>query len=154
LERVHRLRAIDPSMPSSAIDKITKHLHRRHTAWLIQMCTGHVPLNRHLHRIGKANSLKCPVCKEKDETVHHFLIECKAYAAQRKEMERKLKCDARSMRTLLLNSLTIPTVFKFISQTGHFREAQKNLEFTAIETLRWKEMTKRDKRRDRGRRER
>jgi len=40
---------------------------------------GHAPLNKHLHRIGKAESPLCPHSQHAEETIHHFLISCPFY---------------------------------------------------------------------------
>ncbi|KAJ3925609.1 MAG: hypothetical protein NXY57DRAFT_906865, partial [Lentinula lateritia] len=43
---------------------------------LTQLCTGHIPLQKHLDCIGKADSPMCPCCKRADETITHFLFSC------------------------------------------------------------------------------
>ncbi|KIK81533.1 hypothetical protein PAXRUDRAFT_44789, partial [Paxillus rubicundulus Ve08.2h10] len=54
-------------------------LPKRHAAIIFQLQTGHVPLNKHLHRIAHAESPKCPGCHTRDETILHYLLECPAY---------------------------------------------------------------------------
>ena len=91
--RIDRIKEIDPSMPSGRYAKYAKFLPRRHAAILIQLRSGHIPLNMYLHRIGKISSPLCQECG-RNETVFHYLIECQRYAAQRKKVEMKLKRDA------------------------------------------------------------
>jgi ribonuclease HI len=92
---------IDPTMPSAAFSKITRNLPRRHTSLLIQLRTGHIALNKYLHKIGKADSPQCPECRNTSETVHHYLFRCPAYSDQRKRLEKRLKRGAKSVKTLL-----------------------------------------------------
>ena len=69
----------DLSMPSAAFAKLTRKLMRRHTSLLVQLCTGHIVLNKHLSKIGKAITPTCTACRQVDETVHHYLYQCGAY---------------------------------------------------------------------------
>ncbi|KAF8576256.1 hypothetical protein K439DRAFT_1397501, partial [Ramaria rubella] len=66
--------------------KVTSKLSQKQTWLLLQLCTGHVPLNKHLHRIGKTISPHCQHCPNK-ETVHHFLLLCPAHAQHRQILE-------------------------------------------------------------------
>src|SRR5882724_2446840 len=88
--RCQRLRAIDPSMPSSRFRRDTQGLERWKGSLLIQLRTGHVPLQAHLNRISKKDSPVCPMCNKADETVSHFLTACAAFTIQRGCMERHL----------------------------------------------------------------
>ena len=45
------MQRIDKSMPSNKYLKLTEGLTRRQASWLIQLRTGHAPLQAHLHRI-------------------------------------------------------------------------------------------------------
>ncbi|KAG2737837.1 hypothetical protein P692DRAFT_20657274, partial [Suillus brevipes Sb2] len=55
----------------------------RHSSLLFQLRTGHAPLNKHLHCIAKAPSPICQQCRQREETVHHFIITCPQYTRQR-----------------------------------------------------------------------
>jgi len=90
----------DPTMPSPNLSKLCAKLARRPASLLVQLRTRHIPLNKHLFKIGKADSPICTICHSSDETVHHFLLQCPAYMTQRKHLEGKLKRGARSLRTL------------------------------------------------------
>ncbi|KAF9007851.1 hypothetical protein BDQ17DRAFT_1178234, partial [Cyathus striatus] len=49
-----------------------------------QLVTGHIALNKHLHRIGKVASPMCTKCNTNSpESVDHFLLRCPAFANQR-----------------------------------------------------------------------
>ena len=137
-----KLHAIDPSTPSKNFVKIAHALPRRQAAMLIQLRSGHAPLNKHLHRMGKAESPLCPACHRKNETIHHFLVECKEYDTHRGQMTATLKHNARSIRALLSNPLAIPILFKFISDTKRLKLSNKEFKLSEEELSRWREARK------------
>ncbi|KAG2072429.1 hypothetical protein BDR04DRAFT_1013692, partial [Suillus decipiens] len=47
---------------------------------LVQLRTGHIALNKYLKCIRKSPTARCPKCEVHDESVHHFLLVCPAYA--------------------------------------------------------------------------
>src|SRR5882724_8535118 len=67
--RCQRLQAIDPSMPSLRFRRDTQGLECWKASLLVQLRIGHVPLEVNLSRIGKMDSLVCPMCHKADETV-------------------------------------------------------------------------------------
>src|SRR5882724_5273091 len=88
--RCQGLRSIDPSMPLRNFRKATQDLPWGQASLLIQLRTGHILLQKYLHKIGKVNSPTCPACCIHNETVHHYLLTCPAYRAQRGELESTL----------------------------------------------------------------
>ena len=138
-----KLHAIDPSTPSKNFLKIVHALPRRQAAMLIQLRSGHAPLNKHLHHMGKAESPLCPACHRKNESIHHFLVECKEYDMYRGQMLATLKRNARSICTLLSNPLAIPTLFKFISDTKRLKLPNREFRLSEEELSRWREARKR-----------
>ena len=115
--RCQRTWLIDPSMPSSKFRKDTEKLPRWQASLLAQLCTGHIPLQKHLHRIGKAESPTCPKCRSDDETVIHYLLRCPVYTAQRRRMESALHRAAISVSTLLANPKAFHYLFEYIHST-------------------------------------
>jgi len=74
------LRKIDQSAPSKHFMKLSAGLPHRHSSLLFQLHTGHIPLNKYLHRIAKAPSPTCQKCHLCEESIHHFLIVYPVYA--------------------------------------------------------------------------
>ncbi|KAG2043901.1 hypothetical protein BDR03DRAFT_807832, partial [Suillus americanus] len=58
-------------------------LPRKYSSLIFQLRTGHIALNKHLHRISKIPSAKCEKCNAHEETAHHFLLVCHTFARQR-----------------------------------------------------------------------
>ena|SRR3979490_623013 len=106
---------INRTMPSMAYAKLSQGMPRRHTSILIQLRTGHAGLNKHLHRIGKVNTPMCAACERAEETMHHFLFRCLAYAEQRRELEHALRRGATSVATLLNRPRAMKHLFKYVS---------------------------------------
>ncbi|KAG2029191.1 hypothetical protein BDR03DRAFT_881577 [Suillus americanus] len=71
--RYAKFKEIDPSFPSNHFNKLADDYPRKHATLLIQLRTGHIPLNKHLHRISRSPSPTCPACEEREESVHHWI---------------------------------------------------------------------------------
>ena len=46
----------------------------------ICIITGHIGLNKHLHRINRSDTSNCPNCTDTEETVAHYISQCPAYS--------------------------------------------------------------------------
>ena len=49
----------------------------------MNLITGHIGLNKHLHTIKITDSPNCPYCDHEEETVSHFIGQCPAFMRQR-----------------------------------------------------------------------
>jgi len=78
------INALDPTQTTRSFMKLVGHLKKKHTAIYVQLRTGHIPLNKHLHRIKKSASQSCLQCEgDHIETIHHLLFDCPRYARER-----------------------------------------------------------------------
>ena len=74
------LGGIDKSVPSKNWMKIINPLSHNQASIIMQLHTGHIGLNKHLHHIKCSNTLYCPNCDENAiEDRHHFLFVCTGY---------------------------------------------------------------------------
>lgn len=117
--RYARFKEIDPSFPSKHFTILAEKLPRRHASLLIQLRTGHIPLNKHFHHISKAPSPLCPSCREREESVHHYLLACPTYTRQRNVMRLKLSPKVHQLKYLLNEDECTKPLFKFIAGTRH-----------------------------------
>ena len=46
---------------------------------IMQLRSGHMPLNAYLHRVSKLDQPSCAQCKTGEETVYHYLFDCGAW---------------------------------------------------------------------------
>lgn len=116
--------AIDPKLPSKSFMKLTKGLPRQHAVILMQLQSGHIPLNAHLHCIQKANSPLCtnPHCQSNNrrETVQHYILKCPSYNAARHRIRRKHGRRVMQASYLLLNPDCIQDTINYIIETRRF----------------------------------
>ena len=115
-------------MPSNHYLKLVDDLPKHHAAILFQLRTGHVPLNKHLHRIQKLETPKCAHCQGRDETVLHYLLECPEYSEPRKRLKRALHRKARNIAALLADTKCTKETLIFMHVTCRFKLTHGNLD--------------------------
>ena len=109
---------IDCSLPSDNYMHITSQLSRRQASILIQIRTGHLPLNNVLHRIKRTDTPYCPHCNNRyRETTLHFLFFCPHYETARRDMDNATQRIKNPLAFLLGNRKGIPHLLKYISDT-------------------------------------
>ena len=124
------MRQVDPALPSSRFPKLVAPLARRNASLLIQLRTGHVPLNHHLHTIGRADTQRCPGCGAAKETVLHFVLQCPKYALQRRVYFGPLGCNGQRRDYLLSMKEGIERLFKFVNATRRLHQTFGDLRTT------------------------
>jgi ribonuclease HI len=118
-----RLHAADPTMPSNNFLKIASKCTRPQASLLIQLRTGRIGLNRHLHQLSQADDPFCPHCPHVEETVRHLLLECPKYWKERLFVQRRLRRKAFDMKTLLSDPKAIHLTLKFVAQTRRLEDS-------------------------------
>jgi hypothetical protein len=114
-QRYQRLSGIDPDLPSRQSTGRLTALSKGLTSLVVQLRTGHVPLNAYLFRINKSDTDICPSCRDAPETVHHFLFDCVSYGQERHRRYVALRRDSDSLSFLLNDP-------KGYTRDGHFCE--------------------------------
>jgi len=132
--RAGQMDRIDPEMPSKNYGKLAERLPRRQASILIQLRTEHIPLQKFLFRIQKADTPICPSCRTTRETVYHYLMECPAFNEQRDQLARDAGPAARSIKDLLSSASTMRPLFRYIHSTGRFAAAYGDLEMKEEKT--------------------
>ena len=117
-KRYNRVRLTATTLPAKYFTKLVDKLPRKHASVLFQLRSGHAPLRRHLHRIGKAQSPICPACHSAHETVFHFLIKCPAHRNHRVDLFREVGLKRRNIVYLLSNKDAVHPLFRFIHESG------------------------------------
>ena len=77
--RYDRMHVINPKAPSHNYRELTATLTQCQSSILMELCTGHTQLNRHLYNIGTTATPICPTCNRQEETVRHYLLSCMAH---------------------------------------------------------------------------
>jgi hypothetical protein len=117
---LRKLARLDPKFKPSKYATTAASLPRRQSALLVQLRSGHVPVQKHLHRIKKAATATCPGCGTTEETVMHYLLHCRKYNEQRKVLRRELGRKASEPTYLLSNTKALPALFRYIAATRRF----------------------------------
>ena len=120
--RYDHINSIDPTTPSQTFMKLNKNLGKKHTAMYTQLHTGHISLNKHLHRFKRSVTPLCLQCTDNcPETIHHFLFDCPKYARERHNMRIKLGQKALSVGHLLASKHAQQELFTFINKMQRFK---------------------------------
>ncbi|KAG2156411.1 hypothetical protein DEU56DRAFT_700514, partial [Suillus clintonianus] len=101
--------------------KLTSSFPKKLTGLYMALHTGHAPLNRHLHRLGKTESPHCAHCPGIEESVHHLLTICPHYQRARHVLIQALGRKATSIPFLLTNEDATPHLVPYINATGRFK---------------------------------
>ncbi|KAF7333334.1 RNase H domain-containing protein [Mycena venus] len=125
--RYTRTMQYDAKLTNGSYIALAERLPRSLTVLLLQLRTGHVPLAKHLHKIGKADSPVCPGCRLADETVGHYLLHCPAHRDARRELRRAGGPQTEVISKLLGIPELLPHLFKYLGRTGRFHTVHGDL---------------------------
>jgi hypothetical protein len=88
LPRKGKIERLDDSFPFNSYRERQDKLSRLHASSLMQLRSGHLPLNFYLYRIKKSETKNCRACRPEPgdealkETISHFLYDCEAYTIE------------------------------------------------------------------------
>lgn len=120
--RYNHLRTIDKSAPSKKWLTLVQPLSRKQSSIIMQLCTGRIGLNKHLHRIQKSDTPYCPHCQNIIEDIPHFLFTCPTYRRERHVLQCELRRRAQDISFLLSsNTATLP-LLRYIHATGRLKK--------------------------------
>ena len=89
---------------------------------MFQLRSGHIPLNAYLFRFKKKESAQCPACGASKETPQHFLLECPAYAYERRKLSPKKGEIEKKFVEMVSSKKKIVTLAHYLQATGRFAE--------------------------------
>ena len=116
-----RLSKINNRLPSQNYLRDTAGLTWAQSSLIMQLRTGHTPLNRHLYRIKRASSPLCPACSRADESTHHYLFKCRAHKHVRHKLQRKLRRKSASIKELLGKPDSMLALLGYVAATEHLK---------------------------------
>ena len=94
---------------------------------MIQIRSGHFPLNGYLHKIGKSDTEICLACLDQEngshrkETINHLIFECPAYNQDRDTMIEKIKRRHFNLSNMMANTDYMKILVNFINSTGRLK---------------------------------
>jgi hypothetical protein len=111
--------------PFTAFLGRTNSLTRKQSSMIIQIRSGHFPLNNYLYKIQKINSNGCTQCGEDQEgppeTVQHFVFDCPAHVAARNELTNKIGLNHFSFKDIMADTNRMKALTTFINRTGRLQ---------------------------------
>jgi hypothetical protein len=119
--RFNRMNQIDSKTLQQSFMKLTADFPKKLTGLYMAIHTGHAPLNKHLHHIGKVASSHCPHCKHPEESVLHYLTVCPQYQHEHHIMTCALGCRATSIPFLLSDPDATPHLVHYVNTTGKMK---------------------------------
>ena len=111
------------TVPSKNWMKLINPLSHKQASIIMQLRTGHIGLNKHLHHIKCSNTLYCPNCDENTiEDTHHFLFTCSGYRHKCSILHRKLRRHSHDLSYLLPNPAATLPLLQYIHSTGWLKQ--------------------------------
>lgn len=117
--RITRATKFNAHSPSHTLANHILRIPKPHTTAYIRLRTGHIGLNKHLHRIKKTESPSCK-CGAPQETVEHYLTVCPCYNRARHVLRNSLGQKATLVPYLLTNQEARMHLMKFVKSTKRF----------------------------------
>ena len=125
--RQARMARIDKSFPFTKFRTILHGLSRAQSSLLVQIRSGHIPLNAHLYRLNCIDTDRCLACADRPgitstkETVTHFLFDCPAYQNERHYLDTALGQHNRSLEHIMSKEESIRELLRYIGSTKRFK---------------------------------
>ena len=129
--RRQRFEQIDEAFPFTKFRKRQEQLSREQASLLMQVRSGHIPLNSFLFRIGKSDTRICQACDGEQgqeaapETVDHFLFHCRAHSAQRQILARAIGRNNMNLKDAMLTTKRIVALLSYIKKTGRLKNERR-----------------------------
>ncbi|KAJ3780189.1 hypothetical protein GGU10DRAFT_279779, partial [Lentinula aff. detonsa] len=99
---------------------LSRDLPRKLVTVLIQLRTGHAPLQAHLYKIKKVDTHTCPCCKRHPETVFHYLIQCRTHCTHQDQLRQQIGQRNMNLAALLMEKSLLKHLFQYIDETKQF----------------------------------
>ena len=108
-----RLAQTGETFPFKKFNKTISSLTRKQTSIILQLCSGHFPLNYYLFKIKKVASALCQAClashpeEPAHETIKHYIFECPAYTQARTTFKQKISRNRFNLPGIMSKSENI-----------------------------------------------
>ena len=100
--------------------QLYNNLSRKRLSTLIRLRTEHCGLNHYLHRFNIIEDPECE-CGHGIETVKHFLLDCKSFEEERKELRKEVGWRNMRKEKLLGNPKFVKNTIEFADKTERFK---------------------------------
>ena len=121
-----RLTQMGGEFPFTNFHKQILKLSRNQSSTILQVRSGHFPLNAYLYKIGKAESDRCNKCNQtqvipQKETTNHFIFDCPAHHEARSDLINKIGRTNFNLPEIMSNEKYMKALVTFINRTRRLR---------------------------------
>jgi len=118
--RYRRMRDTCGRLSPCELRRLLLSRRRDEMSTIVQLRTGHVPLNKHLHRINRSATPICQRCCQAPESTRHFILECSSYSQQRHSLRTRLGRGGDKLESILSTRNGHQQLVRYIATTGRF----------------------------------
>ncbi|KAF8069986.1 hypothetical protein FPV67DRAFT_1374021, partial [Lyophyllum atratum] len=120
--RYKKYEKFDEGFPFTDFRNTSRGFSRRQYSLMIQLRTGHAPLNRHLHTLTVVDSPHCPHCPGTDETMKHYLFDCQHHQHARIKLTTALGRDAYAYEVLFGTRDGVIALLDYVNDTERLKD--------------------------------
>jgi hypothetical protein len=123
-----RVAQFGEAFPFTALFKRFNMLTRKQSSTILQIRSGHFPLNKYLHKIKKKDSDRCQACDVDEEglsppeSINHFIFDCQAHTEARNELTDEIGLEQFHLPNIMSDVNRIKALTTFINRSGRFRD--------------------------------
>ena len=113
--------------PFKKFNKKLLKLTRKQSGLVLQIHSGHLPLNHYLHKIKKSQTSNCPSCHvahnapPAPETIMHFLFHCPAHNIARDNLIEKIGPQHLNLADIMSKTDNILHLIDYVNKTEHLK---------------------------------
>lgn len=115
--RYRRMRESCDRLSPRQLRRLLLSRRRDEMSTIVQLCTGHVPLDKHLHRINRSPSPICQRCGRAPESTRHYILECDGYTQQRHSLRVRLGRGSDRLRIILSTANGHQQLVRYVATT-------------------------------------
>lgn len=127
--RFVKMAAMGGKFPFNGFRKRLNGLSRGHASMIMQIRSGHIPLNKYLNMIGKLDDDKCHECDHDQgnsprETVNHFIFDCPTHDEARRDLTATVGRNHFYLSNIMSKTDLMKALGTYINRTGRFKEKE------------------------------
>lgn len=126
--RHDKMKRVDAKYPYNQFRKWREYLTRAQGSILIQVRSGHLPINTYLKKINKRENNYCDACLDRTgrpvpETINHFILDCETYENERHALKRHSgRANVFNLERIFKTEKGTRNLINFLDATKRFKQ--------------------------------